>query len=151
MLYTGLDLHRSFSYITTMNDKGEIVGQEKLPSNGQIIDFLKEFDGSMKVAIEATPSWYWLYDCLEDEGFEVKLSHPLKTKAIAYARVQTDKVDSATPAHLLRSDMLPLSYVPEKPVRLNRELLRYRASLVKVQTGIKNKIHTIYLYHHYEI
>ena len=24
MLYTGLDLHRSFSYITTMNDKGDI-------------------------------------------------------------------------------------------------------------------------------
>ncbi len=44
--------------------------------------------------------------------------------------------------------MLPLSYIPEKPVRLNRELLRYRASLVKVQTGIKNKIHTIYLYYH---
>ena len=28
-------------------------------------------------------------------------------------------------------------------MRLNRELLRYRASLVKIQTGIKNKIHTI--------
>ncbi|GAH29132.1 unnamed protein product [marine sediment metagenome] len=26
---------------------------------------------------------------------------------------------------------------------MNRELLRYRASLVKIQTGIKNKIHTI--------
>jgi len=143
MLYTGLDLHRSFSYITTMDDKGYIVGQKKLPSNGEIVDFLKEFDESMEVAIEATPSWYWLYDCLEDEGFKVKLSHPLKTKAIAYAKVKTDKVDSATLAHLLRSDLLPLSYVPEKPIRLNRELLRYRASLVKVQTGIKNKIHTI--------
>jgi len=126
-----------------MNDRGEVIGQKKLPSNGEIVDFLKEFNDSMEVAIEATPSWYWLYDSLEGEGFDVKLSHPLKTKAIAYARVKTDKVDSATLAHLLRSDMLPLSYVPEKPVRLNRELLRYRASLVKVQTGIKNKIHTI--------
>lgn len=84
-----------------------------------------------------------LYDRLEEEGFEVKLSHPLKTKAIAYAKVKTDKVDSATLAHLLRSDLLPLSYVPEKPVRLNRELLRYRASLVKIQTEVKNKIHSI--------
>ena len=33
--------------------------------------------------------------------------------------------------------------MPEKPLRLNRELLRYRASLVKIQTGIKNKIHAI--------
>ena len=30
MLYTGLDLHKSFSYITTMNDKGQIVGQKNL-------------------------------------------------------------------------------------------------------------------------
>jgi transposase len=143
MLYTGLDLHRSFSYITIMNDRGEIVGQKKLPSNGEIVEFLKEFGERMEVAIEATPSWYWLYDHLESEGFEVKLSHPLKTKAIAYAKVKTDKVDSATLAHLLRSNLLPLSYVPEKSVRLNRELLRYRASLVKIQTGVKNKIHTI--------
>lgn len=143
MLYTGLDYHKSFSYITTMNDRGEIISQKKLPSNGQILDFLKHFNDSMEVAIESTPSWYWLYDQLEDEGFKVKLSHPLKTKAIAYAKVKTDKVDSATLAHLLRSNLLPLSYVPEKPVRLNRELLRYRASLVKIQTGVKNKIHTI--------
>jgi len=143
MLYTGVDYHRSFSYLTTMNDKGEIIGQKKLPSNGEIVDFLKEFGEEMEVAIEATPSWYWLYDHLEDEGFEVKLSHPLKTKAIAYAKVKTDKVDSATLAHLLRSNLLPLSYVPEKPVRLNRELLRYRASLVKIQSGVKNKIHTV--------
>ena len=143
MLYTGLDFHRSSTYITTMNAKGEVIGQKKLPSNGEIIDYLKEFEGSMEVAIESTPSWYWLYDCLEDEGFDVKLSHPLRTKAIAYAKVKTDKVDSATLAHLLRSDLLPLSYVPEKPIRLNRELLRYRASLVKIQTKIKNKIHMV--------
>jgi transposase len=145
MLYTGVDYHRSFSYLTTMNEKGEIVTQRKLPSNREIVDFLKPFGESMEIAIEATPSWYWLYDELEDEGFEVKLSHPLKTKAIAAAKVKTDKVDSATLAHLLRSNLLPLSYVPEKPVRLNRELLRYRASLVKIQTGVKNKIHTILL------
>ena len=36
MLYTGLDYHRSFSYITTMNNKDEIINQKKLPSNGQI-------------------------------------------------------------------------------------------------------------------
>ena len=88
MLYTGLDYHTSSSYVTTMNDKGEIISQKKLPSNGQITDFLKEFDESMEVAIEATPSWYWLYDHSEEEGFKVRLSHPLKTKAIAYAKVK---------------------------------------------------------------
>ena len=133
MLYTGLDLHKSFSYITTINDKGQIVGQKKLPSNGEVVELLKEFGESMEVAIEATPSLYWLYDLLDDADFEVKLSHPLKTKAIASAKVKTDKVDFATLAHLLRSDRLPLAYVPQKPVRLNRELLRCRASLLQKQ------------------
>ena len=71
MLYTGLDVHciravlclstsrqikpRSFSYITTMNDKGQVVGQKKLPCNGEVVEFLKEFDKSMEVAIEASP------------------------------------------------------------------------------------------------
>lgn len=41
MLYTGLDFHKSYSYITTINDKGEIIGQEKLPSNGEIAELLK--------------------------------------------------------------------------------------------------------------
>jgi len=143
MLYTGVDYHRSFSYLTTMNEKGEIIAQKKLPSNGEIVDFLKEFGEEMEIAVEVTPSWYWLYDHVEDEGFHVRLSHPLKTKAIACAKVKTYKVDSATLAHLLRSNLLPLSYVPEKEIRLNRELLRYRASLVMIQTGVKNKIHTI--------
>ena len=62
MLYTGLDFHRSFTYVTIMNDKGEIIGQKKLPSNGEIADYLKGFKDSMEVAIESTPSWYWLYD-----------------------------------------------------------------------------------------
>ena len=78
MLYKGLDLHRSFSYITTMNDKGEVVGQKKLPSNGEVVEFLKAFNEPMEVAIEATPSWYRLYDDLEGEGFKVKLFSPTK-------------------------------------------------------------------------
>ncbi len=109
MLYTGVDYHRSFSYLTTMSDKGEIINQKKLPGNGEIVDFPKEFGEEMEIASEANPSWYWLYDHLGNEGFEVKLSPPLKTKVIAYAKVKTDKVDSATLAYLLRSKFLPLS------------------------------------------
>ncbi len=60
MLYTRIDYHRSFSYLTTMNEKGEAITQKKLPSNEEIVDFLKEFGEEMEVAIEATPSWYWL-------------------------------------------------------------------------------------------
>lgn len=54
-----------------------------------------------------------------------------------------NNIDSRILVHLLRADLLPLSYIPPKPVRMQPELLRYRASLVRVQTGIKNRIHAI--------
>ncbi len=50
-----------------MNERGDIIGQKKLPSNGDIAEFLKEFGEGMEVAIEATPIWYLLCDRLEDE------------------------------------------------------------------------------------
>ena len=85
MIYAGLDLHKRFSFVTAVDAEGKILGQRKLPSNGEVVESLKGFDEPREVAIEANPSWYWLYD------------------------------------------LLSLSYLLEKQVRLNRELLRYRA------------------------
>ena len=44
MLYTGLDYHRNFSYITSVNGKGEIIGQKKLPGNGDMVELLNDFE-----------------------------------------------------------------------------------------------------------
>jgi hypothetical protein len=59
----------------------------------------------------------------------VKLAHPLKTRAIAEARIKTDSIDSETLAHLLRTDLLPDSYMPAKYVRVERKIARHRALL----------------------
>jgi transposase len=48
--------------------------------------------------------WGWL---LEDYGFEPHMVHPLQCKAIASARLKSDKVDAATLAQLLCADLLP--------------------------------------------
>jgi transposase len=143
MIYAGLDFHKDFSVITVMDAQGtELVKQKKLV-NSEVLGLFQGFGEPVAAAMEATGSWYWLYDLLEENGVEVKLSHPLKTKAIASARIKNDKIDSRVLAHLLRTDLLPLSYVPEKGVRMQRQLLRYRASLVKMQTGLKNRVHAI--------
>lgn len=87
MFYTGIDYHRSFSYVTTMNEKGKILNQKKLPSNGKIVDFLKKFGEEMEVALEASPSWYWLYDHLEDEGFQVNYSTPINKSCLRFKAI----------------------------------------------------------------
>lgn len=78
MIYAGLDLHKRFSFVTAVNAEGKILGQRKLPSNGEVVESLKGFDEPREVAIEANPSWYSLYDLLEEEGSGVRLSHPLE-------------------------------------------------------------------------
>jgi transposase len=82
-------------------------------------------------------------DKLEDADIPVVLADPLKTKAIASARIKSDSVDARILAHLLRADLIPESYVPSREMRETRSLVRHRLSIVKVRTMVKNKIHVI--------
>ncbi len=69
------------------------------------------------------------------------LVHPLKVRAIAEARVKTDRIDSRILAHLLRCDLLPTAYVRPAAQRATQQLLRQRVFCVRVRTMVKNRIH----------
>jgi len=97
-----------------------------------------------QVVMESTGSvWSNLYDSIEKAHIKVVLANPLKTKAIASARIKSDKVDARILAHLLRAELIPPSYVPPYEIREMRYLLRHRASLVSVRTRVKNQIHSL--------
>ena len=71
------------------------------------------------------------------------LAHPLKVRAIAEARIKTDRIDSRILAHLLRCDLLPTAYVRPKEQRTAQQVLRQRMFLVRVRTMVKNRIHVL--------
>lgn len=73
------------------------------------------------------------------------LSNPIKTKAIAPAKIKTDKIDAKILADLLRADMIPSCYIPSKKTMEFRELVRHREFLVRQRTNLKNKVHGILL------
>jgi hypothetical protein len=60
-----------------------------------LLTLLGELDRESKIALEATHGWEWLTELLEDHGYELHLAHPVRTKAIASARVKIDAVDAA--------------------------------------------------------
>src|SRR6059058_4652848 len=95
------------------------------------------------VASGAAFGWGWLAGLLEDYGFEAHLVHPLRCKAIASARLKNDKVDAAILAQLLRADLLPEAWIAPLEVRQLRALLRHRASLVRLGTSLRNRIHAV--------
>ena len=102
------------------------------------------------VAFEAAYGWGWLVELLEDYGFDPHLVHPLRCKAIASARLKNDKVDAAILAQLLRADLLPEAWIAPQPVRQLRAQLRHRASLVRLGTQLRNRIHAVAADHGYD-
>ena len=102
------------------------------------------------VAFEAAYGWGWLTGLLEDYGFDPHMVHPLRCKAIASARLKNDKVDAAILAQLLRADLLPEAWIAPLEVRQLRALLRHRASLVRLGTQLRNRIHAVAVDHGYD-
>jgi len=84
-----------------------------------------------------------MHDWLDDLVGSVTLADPLKVKAIAEAKIKTDKIDSTTLAHLLRCDLIPSAHVSSPAARIGKKLLRHRMFLVRLSTMVKNRIHSL--------
>jgi transposase len=141
MLYIGLDVHKEFCQACVIDESGRALSNERFSSTNEELDrFLDRFQDA-KFVLESTGIWEFIYEGIERRGFEAVLAHPLKVRAIAEARVKTDKVDAETLAQLLRADLIPRSWIPPKDIRDLRQLVRQRAYLVRQASRFKNRIH----------
>lgn len=144
MLYGGVDYHKRYSQVTVMDERGQIKRSARLANEPEEFQrLLEELGEPCELALEAGRNWGLLYDWLEGKAEQVHLVHPLKVKAIAWAKIKTDAIDSCTLAHLLRADLLPTAHIPSPGTRRLKELLRQRIFLVTVRTMVKNRIHNL--------
>ena len=96
-----------------------------------------------EVALEVTGNTGAIATVLASRAGRVVGSNPAKTRAIAEAKVKTDKVDAEILAQLLAADFLPAVWLPDAETSaLRRQLLR-RAQLVRQRTRLKNQVHAI--------
>ena len=141
MVYVGLDVHKQFCQAAVIDGSGRVLSNERFSSTQiELDEFLDQFENA-RFVLESTGIWEFIYEGIERRGFEAVLAHPLKVRAIAEAKVKTDKVDAETLAQLLRANLIPRSWVPSKDVRDLRQLVRQRAYLVQQSTRFKNRIH----------
>lgn len=139
--YIGVDLHRQFFVIHAEDSEGNILKREKYDNRIDNIQVVAgDFPGS-SIVVEATRNWQWMVEGFRGEGCQVVMAHPFRTKAIAAARIKTDKVDAATLCHLLRANLVPEAYTATPKEVQQRVLARGRRSLVHDQTLLKNRIH----------
>ena len=140
----GIDLHRKRSHVAVLDGDGrQLLSRRIVNDPATFLELLGELDGESSIALEATYGWEWLADVLQDGGYELHLAHPMRTKAIASARVKTDAVDARTLAHLLRADLLPEAYIAPRELRDLRDLLRHRVALTRMRTSLKNRVSAV--------
>ena len=94
--------------------------------------------GVTHIALEST-GVYWkpIWNLLEDT-FTLLLVNPQHVKAVPGRK--TDVRDAEWLAELLRHGLLQGSFVPDRPQRELRELIRYRTSLVRERATVVNRI-----------
>jgi transposase len=144
LLYAGLDIHKRVVEACVLDAAGQILRRDRFDlTPAKLTAFARLLGAEAKVVVEATTNTWAVVRILKPHLAEVVVSNPLATKAIAQAKVKTDKVDALVLAQLLRCDFLPRVWEPDEATQELRRLSSRRASLVADRTGIKNRLHAV--------
>ncbi len=145
--HCGIDLHSRQMYVCVMDSQGNKLLHMNIKNN-DFAFFLKKISPwrhDMTVCCECLFCWYWLADACEEAGLEFVLAHALYLKAIHGGKNKNDRIDSEKLAHLLRSNLIPPSYVYPAEKRPVRALLRQRTSYVWQRVELLQRISTMQL------
>jgi transposase len=139
----GLDVHRDFAQVAIWQD-GLVRQAGRIDTTPEA---LRLFAGSLaptdEVALEATGNTHAIVRLLQDHVARVVVSNPQKTRAIAEAKVKTDKVDAAVLAELLAADYLPGVWLSDDATHALRRQVARRANIVRQRTRLKNQVQAI--------
>jgi len=140
--YVGLDVHKRFIEVCILDSRGKVVFRGKTSCEREelqrfAVSTLKPKD---RVALESTTNTWPVVEILRPFVAQVVVGNPLKTKAIAEAKVKTDKVDAEVLAQLLRCEYLPAVWQPDEQTRQWRSWITHRTALMTNRARIKNRV-----------
>ncbi len=142
--FVGLDVHKTVVEVCAIDETGKVLFRRRMGCTREVLlEFAKELTTEDALALEVTTNAWAVADLLEPFVGRVVVSNPMKTKAIAEAKVKTDKVDAEVLAQLLRCDYLPSVWMPDSTTRALRQLTSHRERLVSERTRIKNRIQSV--------
>ena len=93
MYYMGVDHHKQYSHMTILDKEGEVLKAGIVNNNQKNVqEFLLGFEG-IRAVVEASRTSYVIADLLEWMGVDIRIANPMQVKAIAQAKIKTDKRD----------------------------------------------------------
>lgn len=150
----GLDVHRKFSMASLRDASGKVVARERLEHDdlSKLDQRVARWPAGTPVILEATFGWGWMSDRLAANQMDPHLAASRKTAAWRQGRglAKSNKVDADLLSELWDEKPIIRHGVPQRwwqvwlapqDVRDQRELLRHRMALVRMQTALKNRIH----------
>ena len=141
----GVDYHKKFSYLVVKDKEGRVLRNGQIQNTyAHVSNFLEPFTEDSVAVLESCRNWCVMHDWLEDIVDNVVLANPFKVKAIAEAKIKTDKIDATVLSDLLRANLIPECYIAPREVRDMRSLLRERMFFVRLRTMTKNRISTVF-------
>ena len=143
--FVGLDIHKHFAEVCVLDDAGRAAYRGRADCRREALErFARErLEPTDRVAIEATTNTWPVAAILRPFVAEVVVGNPLKTRAIAEAKVKTDKVDAEVLAQLLRCDYLPSVWQPDADTQALRSLITHRMGLMTERSRHKNRIQSL--------
>jgi transposase len=147
MLYTGIDYHKRYSVVCTLDAEGQRVQSARIDQNepAAFAAYFQCLPAPSRTVVEACWNWGWLYDLLgELPGVAaVVLAHPGKTRLIAEAQIKTDRLDAEKLATLLRGNLVAEAHASPPEVRARKYVLRQRVYWVRMRTRLRNRVHAL--------
>jgi len=132
-MFVGLDVHKNYLQVAVVDDRGILLKEKRTPDDVREIErFFADIDHA-NIEIESSSTWYHIYETLS-KRYRVVLSNPVKTKAIASAKVKTDRIDALMLADLLRGvdcAMQGFDQISGKVVHFHKRSIVSRFSTMK--------------------
>ncbi len=145
MRFVGLDLHKRTIEVCILDESGKVLARHSVPCQRHALEAFARAQLQLtdKLAVEATTNTWAVAAILHPFVAAVVVGNPLQIKAIAQAKVKTDKIDAEMLANLLRCDFLPDVWEPDPQTQRLRQLTGVRSALVADRTRLKNRIQSL--------
>jgi transposase len=139
-LTIGMDLGDRFTHYCVLDEAGEVMVEQKLPTTRQAIKQAFGAIPSSRVALETGAHSPWVSRQLTQLGHEVIVAHARNVRLIGESSRKDDRLDARILARLARLDPRLLSPVQHRSAQAQVHLtvIRARAALVGARTALVN-------------
>jgi len=143
MKIIGMDIHRSFAQVAILDD-GTITKQLRVElTHEPLVAFAKTLSLEDEVVIEVTGNSAAVERLMRPHVKRIVVANPRLVRAIAYARVKTDKIDAATLAKLHAAGFVPEVWVADEDTYSRRRQAAERAGVLAQLVRTKGRMKAI--------